>query len=489
MKYYLWLTVFLAGCAVGPNYQSPENNIADHWAAAHDDAVSTETPLTEWWKVFEDELLNQYIARAALHNNDVLTAESNILQARALRQMAASSFFPQIGADVNATKTYFSKNGPVFAIGPSTGSVPGTVSTTSGLPFQAQVPQIQNLYNALFDASWEIDLFGKTRRTVEAADAIIERTIEQRNDVLLSVMAEIARHYIEVRSFQKKAQLIEENIQLLEQKELIVSKQFQAGYVSRLDDEMIEATLATELSLLPAIKARIYQAIYTLSILTGDVPEALVEELLQPRELPSPPASVAIGLRSDLLRRRPDIRRAERDLAAATAYIGVAVASFFPTITLLGDGGLQSLMIKNLFSLGSKTWALGGDINMPIFQGGKLMGNLKAKRAETAGAAHTYQQTVLKALEETESTLMLYTQNLNTTREKQAAADRYRNLVFLNQERFKKGVESKIALIDTERELNASEQSLLESQTASLLDLIALYKALGGGWENSVTEL
>ncbi|MGH2639573.1 MAG: efflux transporter outer membrane subunit [Rhabdochlamydiaceae bacterium] len=476
--------IVLTGCAVGPNYKQPENNVSDTWATnLQETIVSNDTPIVEWWKVFQDNLLNKYIVKAAEYNNDVLMAESTLLQARALRQIAASSFFPHLGADVNATKTYFSKNGPIFASSPSQGILPGTLSPTTGLTLTPQFPQIQNLYNALFDASWEIDLFGKTRRTVEAADAIIGAAIEQRNDTLISVMAEIARNYMELRSFQRRAQLIQENIQLLEQKKLIVQKQLEAGYVSRLNYEYLLAQLATERALLPDIKAQIYRSIYTLSVLIGDVPEILTEELLEPKALPSIPDTVAVGLRSDLLRRRPDIRRAERDLAAATAYIGVAVASFFPTITLLGDGGFQSLMVKNLFSLGSKTWALGGDLMMPIFEGGRLMGNLKAKRAETAATAHKYQQTVLTALEETESALMSYTQDQDTTHERKETTDSYHHLVFLSQERYFKGLISLIDLLDTERQLNASEQALLDSNTASLLDLITLYKALGGGWE------
>ena len=210
---------FIAGCMVGPNYKTPKDDVADTWASPESSEVAMEEePLVEWWEIFDDPLLSKYIAMAAEYNNDVLTATETILQARALRQIAASSFFPQIGADVNATRTYFSKNGPLFAIGPSTGSVPGTVSGATGLPFTVQVPQTQNLYNALFDASWEIDLFGKTRRSVEAADAVIGRTIEARNDTLLSVMAEIARNYIELRGFQKKGELIRENIALLEKK-------------------------------------------------------------------------------------------------------------------------------------------------------------------------------------------------------------------------------------------------------------------------------
>lgn len=483
------IALILGGCLVGPNYQPPENDVVDTWSSAEtSDIVSSDAPLVQWWELFEDPLLNKYICMAAENNYDVLTATSNILQARALRQIAASSFFPQIGADVNATKTYFSKNGPIFAIGPSTGSVPGTVSTTTGLPFAAQIPQIQNLFNAIFDVSWEIDLFGKTRRTVEAADAVIGSTIEQRNDTLLSVMAEIALNYMELRGSQKRSKLIEENIDLLEKKSALVRKQFESGYVSRLDDENIQATLATERAKLPDIQAQIYRNIYTLSILTGAVPETLVEELLPPQPLPKVIETVAVGVRSDLLRRRPDVRKSERDLAAATANIGVAVASFFPTINLLGDGGFQSLMIKNLFTLGSRTWAIGGDINLPVFEGGRLSGNVKAKRAETAAVAYTYQQTVLNALEEAESAVVSYTQDLATSRELKMATDRYQDLVFLSKERNAKGLVNLLDLLDTERQLNEAEQSLLDSNITALLDLVSLYKALGGGWEMSFTE-
>lgn len=465
---------------VGPNYTPPENNVADTWASSDvANTISYDPVTTKWWEVFEDPLLNKYIALAAENNNDVLTAMSRILQARALRKVEASSFFPQINADVNATRTYFSKNGPIFDIGLGDGAV----TDTPGLPFALQAPQTQNLYNILFDASWEIDLFGKTRRKVEAATALIGSAIEDRNDTLVSVMAELARNYMELRGYQEKARLIEENITLLEQKSCLIRKQFETGYTNRLDDEDILATLATERALLPDIQAKIYKNIYTISVLIGEVPESLIDELLTPKPLPMTPEEVTVGLRSDLLRRRPDIRKSERDLAAATANIGVAVASFFPTFTLFGAAGLQSLMLKNLFSLGSKTWAFGGDINMPIFQGGKLVGNLQAKKAETAAVAHTYQQTVLLALEETESIIVSYTQDLETAKEKKQATDRYQELVFLSSERNAKGLTNRLDLIDTQRKLNEAEQSYLDTNITKLVDLITLYKALGGGWE------
>jgi multidrug efflux system outer membrane protein len=487
VKKYICLMVVLAGCSVGPNYQAPENDVADTWTS-ESKIASSDPALIKWWDVFQDPFLTKYIEMAAEYNNDVLMATSSILVARAYRQIAASSFFPMIGADVNATKSYFSKNGPLFASQPSVGNLPGTISPLTGLSLNPQIPQIQPLYNALFDATWEIDIFGKTRRTVEAADAVIDITIEERNDVLLSVMAEIARNYMELRSFQQQSKLIDENIGILEKKAILVHKQLEAGYVSRLDDENILATLATERALLPDIEAHIYRNIYTLSVLTGAVPETLVCELKAPQPLPKAPDAVAVGLRSDLLRRRPDIRRAERALAAATAYEGVAVAQFFPTITLLGDGGLQSLMLKNLFNWGSKTWAIGGDITLPIFEGGRLMGNLKAKRAETAAIAHQYQQTVLNALEEAESAIVSFTQDLKTCKEIRVASDRYQYVVGLSAQRNAKGLISLLNVLDAERQLNESQQSVLDCDTSTLLDLIVLYKALGGGWENVFCE-
>lgn len=473
---FFFIALILAGCSVGPNYKRPENTVSTTWAEKPED---TDTPLVEWWEVFDDELLNKYIATAVQYNNDVLSATSNILQARAMRQIVASAFFPQLGVDVNATRTYFSKNGPVFA----GNDVAGVDSTPSSLPFFLQVPQLQSLYNAVIDATWEIDIFGKTRRQVEAASAYIGQSIEERNDVLISVMAEIANNYIELRATQKEFRLIEENIQLLEIEHVLIHKQFEVGYVSRLDDETIQATLAEERAKLPELTAQIHRNIYTLSILTGALPEALLEELLPPQELPKIPETIAVGLRSDLLRRRPDIRKVERELARATADIGVAVASFFPSLVLMGDAGFQSLSLSNLFNMASKTWSFGGDINIPIFKGGSLVGNLRAKRAKTESVAHNYQQTILKALQETETAIITYTQDLKTTKDRTDAKNRYAALVFLSKERYTKGLTNLLKLLDTERQYNYSQQQLLASDTKTLLDTIYLYKALGGGWE------
>lgn len=486
MKKIPVIFLLLSSCMMGPKYQAPEITVSDKWNA--EITPEKTNPISNWWTVFDDDLLNQYIDWASLYNYDLQVAESNILKARALRQIAASQLFPQIGADLNGTKTYFSKNGPVFAIGQATGNPQDTSSATTGLPFTLQIPQIQNLYNALFDASWEIDLFGKTRSGVAAAVAELESLIEAKNDVLLSIRAEVARNYIDLRQFQKRAQLLEKNISLFQEHAKIIQVSLQCGYSNQLDLENIEAQLASARAALPDTHAEIYRAIYTLSVLVGKPPETLVDELLVERALPEPKSSIQVGPRSDLLRRRPDIRYAERKLAEATANIGVAVASFFPTVSLLTGGGFQSLVLPHLFEWGSKTWAYGADVNMPIFQGGQLVGNLRLSRAEQAMAAATYQQTVLYALQEAETSLKKYQEQSKTTKQYNETVSHTQYVVVLTRERYLKGLINLIDLLNNEKQLISAELIQLDSKAAELTSLISLYKSLGGGWEQTVSE-
>lgn len=478
---YVLFLLLLGGCMVGPDYQEPDLALSDTWNAQPQG--SSAEPVEHWWKTFQDDLLNQYIDLAKDHNYTIQAAEAAILKARAVRQITASKLFPQVNADINGTKTYFSKNGPVFVIGQASGNTADTSSTTTGLPFVLQTPQIQNLFNALFDASWELDLFGKTRRAAEAAEADYESAIANKNDLLLSVFAEVARNYVDLRSFQKRAHLLKTNIALFEKHAEIIKVNLQYGYSNQLDWENIEAQLTSARAALPDVYAEIYRAIYTLSILVGKPPESLVEELLQERDLPNPPAQVAVGLRSDLLRRRPDIRYAERKLAESTANVGVAVASFFPTTSLLADGGFQSLFLPTLFEWGSRTWAYGADVNMPVFQGGRLVGNLHLSRADQAIAAANYQQTVLNALQDAESSLKQYQTQLETTKEYDQTVLHNQYVVALTRERHLKGLIYLIDLLNNEKQLISAQLTQLDSKTAELSALISLYKALGGGWE------
>lgn len=481
MKKISLLLLLLSGCAVGPNYQRPDTVVSDTWSA--DATLETALPLDCWWEEFHEELLTKYITLAEQHNYDLKSAEAHILEARALKQIAASKLFPQIGFDLNGTKTYFSKNGPVFEIGQASGNVPDTTSTNTGLPFVLQIPQIQNLFNALFDASWELDFFGKTRRGLEAATAVYESLIEQKNSVLLSIRAEIARNYFDLRGAQEKERLLQKNIELSEQHAAITKRSLEFGYANELDMQRIEAELAYAKAALPDTQSEIAKAIYALSVLIGTMPETLESELRLIQPLPQRPNTLAVGIRSDLLRRRPDIRYAERKLAEATAEIGVAVASFFPTISLLSTGGFQSLVLPQLFEWGSKTWAYGTDVSMPVFQGGRLTGNLLLSRAHQAMEAAAYQKAVLSAFQDAENSLKQYQDNKAATEDYQKNVLHNTYVVAITRERHNKGLINAIDLINNEKQLISAELRALDSEIKALTALVAVYKSLGGNWD------
>jgi outer membrane protein, multidrug efflux system len=461
--------LLLSGCMVGPNYEPPNISLSEEWIGEKNSGEI----LTDWWNVFNDPLLTKYIDKAIAFNHDVLSAEANILQARALRQVAASALFPKIGADFAGLKAYFSKNGPFFA---------GAAATAS--PFS----QILPLFNLFFDSTWEIDLFGKTRRSIEAADAQIGEAIEEKNSTLLSVMAEIALNYIELRSNQQLALLTEQNINCIEKNSAITYENWKKGYANQLDYETIEAQLASAKSELPPYVAASYKNIYTISILTGVEPETLLPELLPTQPLPCIPRTVAVGLKSDLLRRRPDVRYAERQLATATANIGVSVASFFPSITLFGLGGLTSTTWDKFFEWKSRSWAYGGNVSQPIFEGGKLFDNLHASQAAGVFASEHYQQTVLNALADAESALITFDKAIESAKNLYEALQKNQILTRLTQERYEKGLVNLISYLNIQVQYIAAEESYISSKTSALVALISLYKSLGGGWENGKAE-
>ena len=469
--------LFLTGCVVGPDYTPPNTALPEPWQYEED--ITLDEPYVDWWNTLSDPLLQKYIELAYRFNNNVLSAEANILKARAVKAVATSKLLPQIYGDFNASRTYFSLNGPLFAAN----SFSAGLNPVTGLPFAIQIPKTQNLFNALIDVSWEIDFFGKNERNIEAAEAGIGIAFESRNATLLSTLAAVASSYIEIRSYQRRGVLIEQNIALLEKNREVAQKQFESGYRNRLDYDTIESELLSAEAALPDIYASIIRNIYALSVLTGALPETFLEELCPMAPLPEPPQCVAMGLRSDLLRRRPDVRMAERGLAQAVANIGVAVAAFFPTITISGDIGFQSLKLSNLFQGRSRTGSMQGDVNVPIFTGGSLTGNLIISEASAKAAVYNYQETVLNALEETEGSLISYIQDLKTAELYRLATEKTAEVAELTRTRYAQGLVGVTDLLDRERELITVELNLLDSRTASLLDLITLYKALGGGWQ------
>ncbi len=458
---------------VGPNYKEPCLNAPAEWQSLSQGGaeISEEPPLEHWWEGFHDPLLHEYIALAMENNNDLLQACENVLQAKALRQIAASRLYPQLDLDLSASRVRRSDNGPLAQLGSST---------------MVQIPKLQNLFATLFDVSWELDLFGKTRRLTEAADAYIGWQIAHQNAVLLTVTTEVAKSYMEVRGNQKLKRLAEEKIALLEASLEIEKGRFDAGYVSAVQLTQVEGELASVRAELPPLQSKIYAGIYALSVLTGECPAAHMQKMQMEAPLPKEPQVVAIGVQSDLLRRRPDVRQKERALAAQTALIGVAVASFFPSFSLTADGGLQAIQIRDLLKGASKTWSLGGDIAMPLFKGGRLIGQLRAAEASTAAAAYAYQQTLLTALEEAETALSAYLSEKERSGYLEQNVAWNKSKTEIIEQQFRAGLVSKTTYLDAKRSLTTDEQLFTQSALTSLTHLITLYKTLGGSCSSTL---
>ena len=475
----LSILLLLSGCAVGPDYQTiVDVPSIEEWADPGNASqldICTEEPYADWWKNFNDPQLDAYIEMAACYNNHLQAAESNILIARAIKREQIANFFPQINLDNTLIRSGYSKNGPLFYI--------ENLGTLGPAVPAIQVPFYQTLYTTLFDAAWEIDLFGKNARATEAAERELESVIESRNDILVSLLAETARNYVEVRAAQAQAELTKQNIEYVSKNLSLTEDRYRKGLDSLLDVSRSKAILENLQANLSTYEAQIYSSIFSLSILTGQDPEALLCEMLPIKPLPSPLYELCIGLKSDLLLRRPDVRRAERNLAQAVAQIGMAKASFFPSFTFLGSGGLQSLQLRNLFRARSAQWSYGFDFNIPIFEGGYLMAQYQGAQANAQSAAFEYHETVLEALRDAETSLVSYAEDLEALSYLTNSTANYKQVRDLSFNQYQSGLINLMAFLDRENDLINAELTLVSKKLQALIDLISLYKALGGGWQ------
>lgn len=474
------ILVFLGGCAVGPNYQSiVDVPCEESWVYPEDSAlgICCEEPECDWWRRFDDPMLNTYIEMAACYNNNLLTAESNILIARAMKCEKLSNFFPQIDADVGISRYGYSRTGPLFYI--------EQFSKIGPFAPLIRIPFYQTLYNALFDASWEIDLFGKTARSVEAAERGLESAVENYRDVLVSLLAETASNYIEVRGAQAQLQLTKENVDYLQKNLSLVEDRYKNGLSNALDLALAQANLEEQEANIPLYEGQIYGGIFSLSVLTGQDPEALLCEMLPCKPLPHFVEEVCVGLKSDLLLRRPDVRRAERNLAQAVAQIGIAQASFFPSFSFSGTAGLQSLQLRKLFEAQSFQWSYGFDFNFPIFHGGYLMAQYRAAECNAQEVALQYHQTVLEALKDAESALVSYAEDLEALDALENAVGNFQTVRDLTWSQYQNGYVNLMSYYDRENDLIRAKLTCLQREIETLIDLVALYKSLGGGWQCS----
>jgi NodT family efflux transporter outer membrane factor (OMF) lipoprotein len=367
------------------------------------------------------------------------------------------------------------------AAAPGSGS--GSSNNSNGLASAFNHSEIDT-WQGGFDASWEIDVFGGVQRSIEAARADEQASLDARRDVLVTLLAEVARYYVDLRGLQRELAIARENVRSQEDTVELTRSRFQAGLATDLDVARAEALVATTQSQIPSLQTSLQQAIHHLSILLGQEPTALQVELSREAPIPPPPPMVPVGLPSELLRRRPDIRRAERRLAAATARIGVATAELFPRFALTGGFGLAAAKPGDIFRTDSAYYSIGPAINWRIFDAGRIQFNVRVQNALERESFANYQATVLRSLEDVENALVAYARE----RERWQALDRAvaanKRAVDLANQLYTRGLTDFLNVLESQRNLYAAQDQLAQSERNLSSDVIALYKALGGGWES-----
>jgi NodT family efflux transporter outer membrane factor (OMF) lipoprotein len=465
----VWLLIGMllaAGCSVGPDYIRPEAPQPDAFQTT-EGAVPLQPEEVRWWRSLNDPQLVTYIEEGIRENQNLKAAEARVREARALRGVAAAGLMPH--ADAGAGYNHSRMSGTAGLIGQLP---PGFINLD------------QDLFQVGFDAGWEIDIFGGRQRQVQAATAREQATIENYRDVMISVIAEIARNYVELRGAQRRLTIAQKNCDILEKTLSLVQVRLDADIGSELDLAQAQAQCERTRATLPPLNALIHGSAYRLAVLIGQPPAALLEELLSTAPLPNPPDVVPVGLPSDLLQRRPDIRRAENEFRAATADIAVAEADLFPRFYLTGLANPQSARFTDLFSANSFSWYLGPSISWPIFQGGRITSNIAATEARRDEALARYRQAVLKAVQDVETSLVDYAQSrIERERLAQSTASRSRAMR-LAIDRYATGIKDLFSVLDSERQLLEVENSLAMNEAQVMVNLIGLYKALGGGWES-----
>jgi NodT family efflux transporter outer membrane factor (OMF) lipoprotein len=454
------LLLALAGCTVGPDYARPQIAVAEDWIEpAVPGAIDA-----EWWHRFGDPQLAALVESAMASSPDLREAEARLAEARANRDAVRGGRAPQVQATGSTTENVLSENGQ--------------------LPI-ANIPAIDrefSLFDLGFDASWELDFWGRNRRQVEAADARADAALWSRRDALVSLVAELARNYVELRGAQAELAAAEDRLNAQATLADLTLLRFEAGEASRIEAEQADGQRATAAAARDALTAQATAAAYRIAVLVGDLPEHVVPPLLENAPLPEPPATIVSGVRSDLLERRPDIRRAERELAAATAEIGVATGDLFPRFSLMGSLGSQARNPLDLLSGGSTRLAVGPSFSWPVFSGGRIRAQIRASDARAAAAAARYDRAVIAALSESESAANRFATASSAAIEARDARERELAAYRLAQMRVEHGEDDRLTLMRARLRMLDALSRERDAAEARATASIALYKALGGGW-------
>jgi NodT family efflux transporter outer membrane factor (OMF) lipoprotein len=459
----------LSGCLVGPDYRQPEPEMPDLW---HQDLVrglaTGEADLRTWWEVFDDPVLGTLIGRATQGNLDLQEAVGRILEARAFRGIATGEQLPDVDGIGTIQRTRESEE--------VLGVVPPSVDRTD------------TFYETGLDSFWEIDLWGRIRRGVQSTDASLQASIEDYRDVLVSLYAEVATTYVDVRSLQARILFALGNVETQRGSLKLTEDRRDAGIGSDLEVSQAALNLATTESFVPTFRALLAAAIHRLGVLLGDTPSALYAELTPEAPIPEPPAEIVLGLPAELLRQRPDIRGAERELAAQTARIGVATADLYPTFSLGGTFTLAAFDADGVFDSGSTAFGFGPSVRWNLFDGGRVLNRIRVEDARTEQALARYERTVLRGLEDIENAMVSYVQESERRDALFRSVIAARKAAELVDTLYRTGLTDFQNVLDMERSLFEQEDQLAESEGFVSKNLIRIYRALGGGWASTTTS-
>ena len=481
MRLPLACLLMLSACTVGPDFTSPKPPEVVGWndPAARSNAVSTQTnPDPKWWDGFNDAILTQVITKAIGGNLDLQQAVVRVAEAEQSEASARSAGLPTVGGNGSYMRDQLGLRGLLLSQG--AGSIPALGGSLDKLTAPV------NLYQYGLSSSWELDLFGRVRRSVEQAKASTQAQMEATSDALVMLEGQVAQAYVQLRGAQALTETQRENVRTAQQSLDLTQRRQQEGLSTDLDVAQARTQLADYQSQLPGYEKQAEQAMNRLSVLTGQPPGALDALLGPSAALPKPPIVVNIGVPATLARRRPDIREAEARLHAATANVGVATASFYPDISLTGSFGLRAIDASYLTNWASDFYSFGPSVSLPIFQGGRLTAGLRLARAQEIEAALAYRGTVLNALQEVENALVAYRTD-RASRDRLVTAVQSGELaLYLARDRYTHGLADFIQVLDSERTLVGSRQQLVQADVALTNDVVALYDALGGGWQEDV---
>jgi multidrug efflux system outer membrane protein len=458
------------GCAsipsVGPNYVKPDISTNSKWHSPLENGINdgaiNQKDLASWWTVFNDAELTSLINRAVANNFDLKKAEARIHEARAQRNMAKAGYYPTVDASGSGNRSSTSEN------------------SGSGIT--------SNLFSLGFDASWELDVFGGVRRSVEASDASLQSSVENKRDVLVSLLAEVALNYLDARTYQARIDVMESNLKSQDETLRLTQWRYQAGLTDELAVQQAKYNREATLSEIPPLYTGLEEAANRLAVLIGEQPGKVQKEIKNHQPIPLAPSNIAVGVPADVLRQRPDVRKAERDLASQTAQIGVATAELYPKFTLNGSIGLEALSINKIFSPGNQTASGGGLISWRIFEAGSIRQNIKVQTAIQEQYLCDYETAVLEALEEVENAITAYAQEQNRRNALVEAVKSAQLAVELTQYKYQSGLTDFTDVLVAERSLLSLEDDLAQSEGNITMDVVRLYKAIGGGWTSEGTK-